>query len=166
MNLFHSALQQQLPELQQHGVRLHFMGELHRLPQRLQQQIADYEAATADNTQLLLNVAVSYSSQQDMVSAVQQIAQQVQQGELMPEQITPVLLSRHLASSAATAAAGPPDLLIRTSGEQRLSNFMLWECAYTELCFEDVMWPDFDKQRFEKALQHYAQRQRRFGRRS
>lgn len=88
MNLFQSALQQQLPELQQRGVRLHFMGELHRLPHTLQHHIADCEAATADNTQLLLNVAVSYSAQQDMVSAVQQIAQQVQQGELMPEQVT------------------------------------------------------------------------------
>ncbi|KAF6259305.1 Decaprenyl diphosphate synthase-like protein [Scenedesmus sp. NREL 46B-D3] len=157
MDLFRSALRQQLPELQRNGVRLQFMGQVELLPPALQQQMADCTAATAGNSQLLLNVAVSYSAQHDMTAAVQRLAQRVQEGSLTPEQ--------QLASAAVTAAVGPPDLLIRTSGEQRLSNFMLFEAAYTELCFLDCMWPDFDKQQFDAALQQYAQRQRRFGRR-
>uniref|UniRef100_A0A383WCT0 Alkyl transferase n=1 Tax=Tetradesmus obliquus TaxID=3088 RepID=A0A383WCT0_TETOB len=165
MNLFQSALQQQLPELQRNGVRLHFMGQLELLPPGLQQRIAACSAATAGNSGLLLNVAVSYSAQHDMVGAVQRLAQLVQEGSLAPEQITPALISQALSSAAVTAAVGPPDLLIRTSGEQRLSNFMLFEAAYTELCFLDCLWPDFDKQQFEAALQQYAQRQRRYGKR-
>lgn len=226
MDLFKSALQQQLPELQSNGVRLQFMGQLDRLPRALQQQCRACEAATAGNSGLLLTVAVSYSAQEDVAQAVQQLAAQVQAGQLQLQQvrrdttlvlgrssahahaaraclsarhvwaccslcstpmgpckhkalantgsycllllllqITPALISQHLSSASVTSAVGPPDLCIRTSGEQRLSNFMLLEAAYTELCFLDVLWPAFSKEHFAAAVQQYAVRQRRYGRR-
>eukprot|EP00879_Flechtneria_rotunda_P026390 GHRR01028135.1.p1 GENE.GHRR01028135.1~~GHRR01028135.1.p1 ORF type:complete len:168 (+),score=69.28 GHRR01028135.1:241-744(+) len=165
MDLLQNALRQQLPELQQSGVQLHFMGELHLLPQVLQEQMVACEAATAGNMQLVLNIAVSYSGQADITAALQALARQVVAGQLTPQQITSELLAQSLSSASVTAAVGPPDLLIRTSGEQRLSNFMLWELAYTELCFLDVMWPDFGKQQFQLALHQYSQRQRRYGQR-
>lgn len=165
MDLFQSALQQQLPELQSHGVRLQFMGQLDRLPQALQQQCLACEVATSGNSGLLLTVAASYSAQEDVAQAVQKLAAQVQAGQLQPQEITPALISQHLSSAAVTGAVGPPDLCIRTSGEQRLSNFMLLESAYTELCFLDVLWPAFSKEHFAAAVQQYAVRQRRYGRR-
>lgn len=165
MDLFSATLPQQLPELQANGVRLQFIGERGRLPQALQQQVAACEAVTAGNSDLTLTVAVSYSGQQDVADAAAALVAAACRGELKPEDVTPALVARHLSTAALTAQHGPPDLTIRTSGEQRLSNWMLFESAFTELCFLNVLFPDFGEEHFAAALQQYAGRQRRYGRR-
>lgn len=121
------------------------------------------EAATQHNERLLLTVAVNYSARADIAAAAQRLVARAAAGRLSPEQVTPELLEAELSTAPVIAAAGPPDLLIRTSGEQRLSNFMLWESAYAELHWADVLWPDFEEQHLLAALQDYASRERRFG---
>jgi undecaprenyl diphosphate synthase len=122
------------------------------------------EAATAANDGLLLTVALNYSGRADLAAAAQRIAALAAAGQLLPEQVTADLLQQHLSTAGLLAAVGPPDLLIRSSGERRLSNFMLFEAAYCELHFPDVMWPDFGERHLLAALQDYAARERRFGR--
>jgi undecaprenyl diphosphate synthase len=117
------------------------------------------EAETRDNDRMTVVLAVSYGGRQDIVGAARQLARQVRDGELKPEQIN----ESRLAGSLMTAGLPDPDLLIRTSGELRISNFLLWQCAYSELYFTDVAWPDFRRDQFLEAINWYAQRDRRFG---
>ncbi|PNW70903.1 hypothetical protein CHLRE_17g738250v5 [Chlamydomonas reinhardtii] len=176
MGLLERTLDAVLPDLQKHGVRLTFAGDRAALPESLQRAMQRAEAATGSCTGLVLCVALSYGARQDITRAAQELCRRVAEGSLAPEQVTEQLLAAQLSTHAATAAAtssgggvtgqvGDPDLLIRTSGEQRLSNFLLWECAYTELYFTDACWPDFDRPHWDAAMQHYATRTRRFGRR-
>jgi undecaprenyl diphosphate synthase len=159
MSLFVESLEAEIGELHRRGVRVRFIGEREELDARLQASMASSEQVTAGNTRLALQIAVSYGGRSDIVSAARRLAQQVERHQLTASQID------EAAFGAALALGGmaDPDLFIRTGGEQRISNFLLWNLAYTELYFTDRLWPDFDVAAFEAALQHYAARQRRFG---
>ncbi|MGF1603556.1 MAG: isoprenyl transferase [Thermosynechococcaceae cyanobacterium] len=159
MLLFERLLQQELNEMNREGVRISFIGDTTALAPPLQRQIERATAATAANQAVHLVVAVNYGSRLEMVHACQHIAEQVRQGHLEPSQITEDVLGQHLY----TGTVPDPDLLIRTSGETRLSNYLLWQLAYTELYFTETLWPDFDRAAFHEALKHYEGRDRRFG---
>ncbi|GBF93203.1 UDP pyrophosphate synthase [Raphidocelis subcapitata] len=161
--LFGRALEEQLPELHARGVRLRFIGGLQRLPPALRATIARAEALTEANPGLLLTVAVSYGARTDIAAAARALAEAVAAGRLRPEEITPAALEARLSTADALAAAGPVDLCIRTSGTQRLSNFLLFEMAYAELYFDPDLWPAFGEANFERALRAYAASERRFG---
>ena len=160
MGLFCDALDRELPMLQANGVRLRFVGELAALEPRLQQRIATATAATAANTRLKLQIAMSYGGRQDILGAARAVAARCERGELHSADLT----EAEFASGLALAGLPDPDLFIRTGGEQRVSNFLLWNLAYAELYFTDTLWPDFGAADFALALRHYAGRQRRFGR--
>ncbi len=159
MNLFCESLDRELPLLQSKGVRLRFIGELTLLEARLRTRIDAAMAATTANGRLHLQVAISYGGRQDILAAARRIAARCERGELRSGELT----EAHFASELALAGLPDPDLYIRTGGEQRISNFLLWNLAYAELYFTDTLWPDFSAADFELALQHYASRQRRFG---
>lgn len=159
MDLFLDALAQELPQLQQNGVRLRFIGDRQALGAPLRQRMAEAEVSTASNAALQLQIAVSYGGRSDIVLAARALAAACVRGELQPAAID----EARFAEAAALAGLPEPDLFIRTGGEQRLSNFLLWNLAYTELYFTEVLWPDFDASAFETALQQFASRQRRFG---
>jgi undecaprenyl diphosphate synthase len=160
MGLFCDALDRELPMLQANGVRLRFVGELAALEPRLQQRIATATAATAANARLKLQIAMSYGGRQDILAAARAAAARCERGEWRSAELT----EADFASGLALAGLPDPDLFIRTGGEQRVSNFLLWNLAYAELYFTDTLWPDFGAAEFELALRHYAGRQRRFGR--
>jgi len=128
-----------------------------------QHQTPRAEALTADNPGLLLTVAVSYSAQADIAAAARRLAEAVAAGSMRPEDVTPEAMARSLSTAPTLAEVGPPDLLIRTSDTQRLSNFLLFELAYAELWFEPVLWPEFGEEHLARALQQFAGRERRFG---
>jgi undecaprenyl diphosphate synthase len=157
--LFERLLRQELAEMQQSGVKLSFVGDLSALPPTLRQEMQRSHAATLDNQQVHLTVAINYGSRAEITQVCRQLAEQAQQGRLNPAAITEELLSQSLA----TASLPHPDLLIRTSGEMRLSNFLLWQLAYAELYFTRTLWPDFDRAAFYEALVSYQRRDRRFG---
>ncbi len=159
MQLFSVYLGSEVKKLHEDNVRLHFIGQRDRLKSGLQKKMAEAERLTATNTASHLVIAVDYGGQWDIVNAARALAQQVARGELRPEQIDAELFDRHTALSELPK----PDLLIRTAGEQRISNFLLWQCAYTEFYFTDVFWPDFGELEMLRALQVFAQRERRFG---
>jgi undecaprenyl diphosphate synthase len=159
MRLFCDALDRELPLLHEHGVRLRFVGELTALEAPLRERIAVATAATAVNTRLRLQIAISYGGRQDILSAVRSVAARCERGELSSAALT----EADFASGLALAGLPDPDLFIRTGGEQRVSNFLLWNLAYAELYFTDTLWPDFTAADFALALQHFAGRQRRFG---
>jgi len=159
MSLFVAALEAEIPELLRNGVRLRFIGERTELDARLRASMANSEQLTAANGRLALQVALSYGGRSDIVGAVRRLALQVERHQLDAAQID----ERTFSAALALAGLPDPDLFIRTGGEQRLSNFLLWNLAYTELYFTDCLWPDFGPAAFEAALQHYAARQRRFG---
>jgi len=159
MSLFVEALRREVGELHRNNVRLRFIGAREQLSDGLARKIAAAEAKTAGNKGLKLNVAVAYGGRWDMVNAAKALASRVQAGELSPQDIDDAALSAELQLGGAP----DPDLLIRTGGEQRISNFLLWDLAYAELWFTDVLWPDFDKLEFDKALAFYAAKQRRYG---
>lgn len=159
MSLFCDALDRELPMLHEHGVRLRFVGELAALEERLRERIAAATAATEANTRLRLQIAISYGGRQDIVGAARQVAARCERGELHSGSLT----EADFASGLALAGLPDPDLFIRTGGEQRVSNFLLWNLAYAELYFTDTLWPDFTAADFLLALQHFAGRQRRFG---
>ena len=159
MRLFERLLRKELAEMHQEGVRLRFLGDLSELPETLQEEMHRACATTAHNHGVTFNVAVNYGSRLEITRACQSLAQQVQRGLLQPEDIDEAAISQQLYSGD-----GPdPDLLIRTSGEQRLSNYLLWQMAYTELYFTDRLWPDFDLAALHEALLSFQQRDRRFG---
>lgn len=159
MQLFSLYLNSEVKKLHEDNVRLHFIGRRDRLNAGLQKKIAEAEQLTAANTESHLVIAVDYGGQWDIVNAARELALQVAKGELQPEQIDETLFDRH----TALANLPKPDLLIRTAGEQRISNFLLWQCAYTEFYFTDAFWPDFGELEMQRALQVFAQRDRRFG---
>ena len=159
MTLLNTYLVKERDELHANNVQLRTMGRLERLPPKTLRLVRDTEAMLADNTGLVLNIALSYGGRSDIVEACRSVARRVQAGELAPQDIN----SEIVEASLACADLPPPDLLIRTSGEQRLSNFMLWQMAYTEFYFTSVHWPDFGKEEFVRALHEYMLRQRRFG---
>lgn len=159
MLLFERVLRKELAELIAEDVRIAFVGALDLLPPSLRQQIDQSMAATANNQGVLLNVAVNYGGRQEIIHVCKAIAQDVQRGAIAPEAIDENLFSRYLY----TAGSPEPDLLIRTSGELRISNFLLWQVAYAEMYVTPTLWPDFDRQAFYTALLAYQQRQRRFG---
>jgi len=160
MRLFVEVLQREVNTLHENGIQLRFIGARDSLPTILRKRMADAEAKTAANSRMTLVLAVAYGGQWDMVQAVRRISQKVRSGDLDPADIDEALIDRH----RALAGLPSPDLLIRTGGEQRVSNFLLWDLAYTELCFTDTLWPDFGAQQIAEALAFFSQRQRRFGR--
>lgn len=160
MGLFLNALEQEVRKLHENNVRLRVIGGREAFNQKLQQRIAEGEALTRGNTGLNLVIAANYGGRWDLTEAARELARRVERGELRPQDITAELLESCLSISDLPE----PDLFIRTGGEQRISNFLLWHLAYTELYFTDTLWPDFDRRVFERALASYATRQRRFGR--
>jgi undecaprenyl diphosphate synthase len=159
MTLFLEALQREIDDLHRNNVRLNFVGERLRLKSRLQQKIAAAEARTAGNDGLTLTVAVAYGGRWDIVNAARELAAQVERGEIRSSSID----EERFGGQLALAGVPDPDLLIRTGGEQRISNFLLWNLAYAELYFCPCLWPDFDEAEFDRALDMYAERQRRYG---
>ena len=159
MSLFCDALDQELPMLHENGVRLRFVGELAALEARLRERIAAATAATAANTRLRLQIAISYGGRQDILAAARCAAARCERGELSSATLT----EAEFAGGLALSGLPDPDLFIRTGGEQRVSNFLLWNLAYAELYFTDTLWPDFSAADFALALRHFAGRQRRFG---
>ncbi len=159
MTLFERVLRQELREMMEENVRIRFVGNLDVLPRSLQTEIERAVETTATNQGIQFTVATNYGGRQEIIQACRAIALQVQQGTLEPEQIDEALFERHLY----TAGICDPDLLIRTSGEMRLSNFLLWQMAYGEIYVTETLWPDFDRQEFHQALVNYQQRDRRFG---
>lgn len=159
MHLISTTIDNELEELVQKGVRLHFIGNLARLPKKCQTSIQKAQQASQHNQGLQLTIALSYSGRWDLLEATKAIAQAVKNGNLAPQDINEALLEQYLA----TPNMPDPALLIRTSGEMRLSNAFLWQMAYTELFFTPVLWPDFRKPHLHEALWDYQQRERRFG---
>ena len=159
MRLFVEVLQREVDTLHENGIQLRFIGARESLSTILRKRMADAEARTATNSRMTLVLAVAYGGQWDMVQAVRRISQKVRSGDLDPADIDESVIERH----RALAGLPSPDLLIRTGGEQRVSNFLLWDLAYTELCFTDVLWPDFGADQIAQALDFFSQRQRRFG---
>jgi undecaprenyl diphosphate synthase len=159
MDLFLTALEREAVKLHKQNIRLTIIGDRQRFNEKLQQQINHTEKLTAMNTGLKLVVAVNYGGRWDICEAVKKLAQAVEQGQLTSAAITPELIDQTISLNDLP----PPDLFIRTSGEQRISNFMLWQLAYTELYFTDTLWPDFNAQELDKALHYFATRERRFG---
>jgi undecaprenyl diphosphate synthase len=159
MALFVESLEAEIGELHQRGVRVRFIGEREELDVRLRASMASSERVTAGNTRLLLQIALSYGGRSDIVGAARRLAGQVERHQLAASAVD----EPTFAAALALGGIVDPDLFIRTGGEQRISNFLLWNLAYTELYFTEVLWPDFDVAAFEAALQHFAARQRRFG---
>ncbi|MBR1978474.1 MAG: isoprenyl transferase [Akkermansia sp.] len=161
MKMLEKFLRERLPEMQAKNVRLHAIGELDMLPPKCRRQLETSIAETANNTALNVVLALSYGSRQEITAATRRIAAMVQRGEIQPEDITPDVLSNQLY----TAGMPDPDLMIRTSGEMRISNYLLWQLSYAELWVTDVLWPDFGRDDFDAALAEYAKRNRRYGKR-
>ena len=162
IDIFIGALESEVTELHKNHVNIRFIGDCSAFAQNLQEGMRKAEELTKLNSGLMLNIAVSYGGRWDIVQAVRQVATEAISGNIQPEQINEELLSRSLSLSGFP----DPDLLIRTGGEQRISNFLLWSLAYSELYFTDTLWPDFDETALQAALEWYAVRQRRFGRTS
>jgi undecaprenyl diphosphate synthase len=160
MRLFMQALRREVRELHEQEVRLDFIGCRERLSAYLQKAMREAEEMTAGNKRLTLHIAVSYGGRWDILNAARMLAEDAAAGKVEPEKID----EARLRGAMALARIPDPDLFIRTGGECRISNFLLWNLAYTELYFTDTLWPDFDGEAFEKALENYSQRQRRFGR--
>lgn len=152
-------LKTETEELQKNNVKLDVIGQVYRLPEFVQTQLKKTQAALAKNNGLTLILALSYGGRTEIVDAVRKIATKVKQGLIEPEEINAQVFAQHLY----TANYPDPDLLIRTSGELRISNFLLWQISYTELVVTPTLWPDFRKADFYAALEEYARRHRRFG---
>lgn len=159
MELFMSALGREVKRLHKNNVRLRMIGATEAFSDKLQGRISKAEQLTRDNTGLTLVIAVNYGGRWDITQTVKTLAQQVQQGELLPEDIS----EERISSNSSLHDLPQPDFFIRTGGEQRISNFLLWHLAYTELYFTETLWPDFDDEALELAFTSFASRQRRFG---
>jgi len=162
MGLFVRALEREVATLSEKGVRLRVVGDLSQFEPRLRGLISKAEADTAHNTRLQLTIAANYGGRWDILQATRKMLQSSPELAQHPEHISEASLNQHLSM----AWAPEPDLFIRTGGEQRISNFLIWQLAYTELYFTDLFWPDFDEAQLNTAFQWYAKRERRFGRTS
>ena len=159
MKLFLNALEREVDELHRRGVRLRFIGERQRFQPDILARMRDAEQRTAGNAALHLTVAASYGGRQDIASAARALAEEVASGRLRPDQIDEAAVARHMALSDLPA----PDLFIRTGGDHRISNFLLWQLAYTELWFTETLWPELDAATLDRAVADFAGRERRFG---
>lgn len=162
MALLVDTIVKETPVLMRNNVRLQTIGDLSRLPEKTHDKFLECIQQTSQNTGLTLIIAISYSARWEMIQAAKHIAQAVQNGQLLPEDINEEVLSNHLT----TAQVPDPDLLIRTSGELRISNFLLWQLAYSELYFTSCLWPEFTEEELYKAIVDYQGRERRFGKTS
>lgn len=162
MELFALALKQQVKRLNENNIQLRIIGDITKFNSSLQKQITQATELTKDNTGLIINIAANYGGRWDITQAVQQIAVKVKLDQIVASDITEALINSHLS----TADLPEPDLYIRTGGEQRVSNFLLWQLAYTEFYFTDTLWPDFDGQALDQAIDSFNHRERRFGRTS
>lgn len=160
MNLFVSTLQVEIDKLHRNNIRLRFIGDRGGFSEILQKKMVEGEALTCNNTALTLVIAVNYGGRWDLCQAIRRIAEKLQVGETTVQDINEDLVNSHLA----TADLPEPDLFIRTGGEQRVSNFLLWQLAYTEMYFTEILWPDFNENSLEEAINSFKSRQRRFGR--
>ncbi len=160
MDLFMRALKSEVAKLHENNVCMRFIGERSAFSDKLQQQMDLAEEKTANNTGLDLSIAVNYGGRWDIVNAARQVASQVADGNLKPEEIS----IERFAENISISEISDPDLFIRTGGEKRISNYLLWHLAYTELYFTDTLWPDFSDEELDQALVFFAGRQRRFGR--
>lgn len=159
MNLLRTYMKTSLAKCAKNNVRIRVIGDKSRLDEDLQKSIANLEESTKENTGIGFQIAINYGARDEMRRAVQKLAKKVQDGTLSPEDITEDAISGELD----TAGIPDPDLLIRTCGEERLSNFLMWQLSYSEMYFTDVAWPDFTKEELEKAVDAYNHRERRFG---
>lgn len=162
MELLVATISMETPNLHKKGVRLQVIGDILSLPASCQSELQESIDLTAGNSRVTLILALSYSSKWEITEAVKKLAKQVEKGELKSEQINGDLIQKNLS----THAYPDPELMIRTSGEHRISNFLLWQLAYAEFYFTDVFWPDFRKNEFFKAILSYQNRERRFGKTS
>ncbi|WP_461456929.1 polyprenyl diphosphate synthase [Parasphingorhabdus sp.] len=159
MGLLRQYIQSDIDEFDENGIRLKVIGNYKALDSDIVQLIDNALERTADNDKMTLAIALNYGAQDEMLRAVQNIAEAVKRGDVEPDQIN----ISHMSGALDTAGLPPLDLLIRTSGELRLSNFLLWQAAYSELYFTDALWPDFDKRELQRALKSFGDRERRFG---
>ena len=159
MELFCRSVASETPELRKQGVRIAMIGDRSRFPAKVQEYLAQAERETAGGERLTLILALNYSSRSEITRAVRLLASRAAAGEIAPESIDETMISQALD----TAPYPDPDLVVRTSGEQRLSNFLLWQSSYAELWFPEVLWPDFTETDFDRAIEEYARRDRRFG---
>lgn len=159
MSLFVTTISGEVKKLHKKGVRVRFIGDRSRFSDKLQHSIEASEKLTADNTGLCLNIAANYGGRWDVVNACRSILQQAERDDIQLEDIDEALFASYMALSDIPE----PDLFIRTGGEQRISNFLIWQLAYTELYFTDLLWPDFSDESFDEAIAWYQGRQRRFG---
>ena len=159
MELFCKSVTKETPELIEQGVRVRIIGRRDRFSEEVRERLLHIEESTKGGDKLTLVLAFDYSSRDEMVRATKAVAEKVQRGELSAEAIDDSVISAHLD----TADIPDPDLIVRTSGECRLSNFLLWQASYAEMYFPQTMWPDFREEAFDKALEVYAQRERRYG---
>jgi undecaprenyl diphosphate synthase len=160
MRLLRRFLQAELNDLIRNGIRLHVIGCRERLPDDVQSALAEALGQTRGNSMLQLNLALNYGGRDEIIRAAQALAAEVQAGRLLPSDITEPLLSARLD----TAGIPDPDLLIRTGGEMRVSNFLLWQLAYTEIFVTPTLWPDFNREQFQGILNDFQRRERRYGR--
>jgi undecaprenyl diphosphate synthase len=159
MALLKKFLISERKEMLDNNIRLNAIGQIERLPEDVRQELHRSIRLTEKNSGMILNLALSYGGRAEIVKAVKEIAQDIKTGHIDADSITPDLISKHLY----TQEMPDPDLLIRTSGEMRISNFLLWQIAYTEICVTDTLWPDFGKDELLQILKNYQKRERRFG---
>ena len=159
MGLLRHYLRNELEELSRNGARLRVIGDRDRLARDIVSDISDAEARTHANSRIDVNICINYGARDEILRAARNLARQAVAGEITPEQID----ERRFESQLLTAGLPDPDLLVRTSGEQRISNFLLWQCAYAELVFLDTLWPDFGKEHLEQAISEFRRRERRYG---
>lgn len=159
MELFLTGLEREVAMFQQYHIQLRFIGDRRRFSEKLSKKITEVEQSTHKNTGMVLLIAVDYGGQWDITEACRSLVEEAELGKITSQAITP----KQVAQKLSFADLPDPDLFIRTSGEMRISNFMLWQLAYSELYFTDVLWPDFDEKELDKALNVYASRERRYG---
>lgn len=153
----------ELKELHKNNVRVKILGNYSMLPKDSVERLEKALDTTKNNTGLQFNIALNYGSRDEITNAVRLIGEKVKNAELEPEQITEELISQHLYTGSLFHHIPDPDLIIRTSGERRLSNYLLWQCAYSEFAFPDILWPDFSPEEYKKIIEDYQSRDRRFG---
>lgn len=159
LKLFHETLQKEIARMMEQNIRLRFLGNLDAFSAAFQEECRKAEALTAENTGLLYQVALNYGGRKEIVNACKRLAQAVQAGKLSPDEITEAHITRYLY----TGETVDPDLVIRTGGEYRLSNFLMWQSAYSEICIVDELWPEFTPEVLNRTISEFQQRHRRFG---